>query len=96
MKRFSVPTIVVTIVVATSIHVPKALLQAVDRRARALRVSRNQLVRQALEHEVRGGLDWSPTFFDRLLAVEPTTASDVDDLLTAVVRARRSKSPTKL
>jgi hypothetical protein len=35
----------------------------VDRKAKALRVSRNQLVVRALEREVRDGSDWSPGFF---------------------------------
>ena len=40
----------------TSVHLPKPLLEAVDRRARALQISRNQLVVRALEREVGG--DW--------------------------------------
>ena len=36
------------------------------RKARALRISRNQLVVRALEREVRAGADWSPGFFERL------------------------------
>ena len=42
------------------------LLKAVDRKARALRISRNQLVVRALEREVRDLSDWSPGFFERL------------------------------
>jgi Ribbon-helix-helix protein, copG family len=81
---------------ATSVHLPRALLEAVDRRARALRISRNQLVVRALQHEVEGGADWSPGFFARLLEVDPTTAADVDDLLEAVRKARRSKPARRL
>ena len=73
----------------TSVHLPKALVDAVDRRARALRISRNQLVVRALQHEVDGGADWSPGFFARLSDVAPGTAAEVDDLLAAVRRARR-------
>ena len=75
---------------------PKELLEAVDRRARALRISRNQLVVRALQHEVDGGADWSPGFFDRLLEVDPATAADVDDLLEAVRKARTSKPARRL
>jgi hypothetical protein len=77
----------------TSVHLPQALLNEVDRKARALQISRNQLVVRALEREVRGSADWSPDFFDRLLAPEPGVAEAVDDLLKAVRGARRSKSP---
>lgn len=76
---------------ATSVHLPKGLLEAVDRKARALRISRNQLVVRALERELEAGADWSPGFFERLAQVDPTTTQDVDELLEAVVAARRSK-----
>jgi Ribbon-helix-helix protein, copG family len=77
----------------TSVHLPKALLDEVDRKARALQISRNQLVVRALEREVRGSSDWSPDFFDRLLDPGPGVADAVDDLLKVVRGARRSKSP---
>jgi Ribbon-helix-helix protein, copG family len=77
----------------TSVHLPQALLDEVDRKARALQISRNQLVVRALEREVRGSADWSPDFFERLLTPEPGVAEAVDDLLKAVRGARRSKSP---
>jgi len=81
---------------ATSVHLPKTLLDAVDRKARVLRISRNQLVVRALERELRAGADWSPGFFERLSQCDPDTAEDVDDLLQAVRKARTSKPPRKL
>ncbi len=81
---------------ATSVHLPKILLAAVDRRARALRISRNQLVLRALEHEIQGGADWSPDFFARLSNVDPGTAGDVEDLLRTVRKARTSKAAKRL
>ena len=80
---------------ATTVHIPKPLLAAVDRRARELRVSRNRLIVQALEREVHGG-DWSPGFFQRLRNPEPGIASAVDEMLAAVRSGRRSKSPLRL
>jgi metal-responsive CopG/Arc/MetJ family transcriptional regulator len=80
----------------TSVHLPRALLDAVDRKARALRISRNQLVVRALEHEIDGRADWSPGFFARLSDVDPSTAADVDALLEAVQKARRSKPARRL
>ena len=81
---------------ATSVHLPKQLLAAVDRKARALRISRNQLVVRALERELRGAADWSPGFFERLAQTDADTAEAVDDLLRAVRAARRSKAARSL
>ena len=81
---------------ATRVHLPKQLLTAVDRRARALGISRNQLVVRALEQELRGAADWSPGFFERLSETDTDTAEAVDDLLRAVHAARRSKAARPL
>jgi len=80
----------------TSVHIPKPLLAAVDRRARALKVSRNRLIVQALEREVKGGSEWSPGFFARLESEEPDLGEAVDGMLKAIRQARRSKGPVKL
>jgi hypothetical protein len=72
------------------------LLAAVDKRARALRISRNQLVVRALEREVQGGNDWSPGFFEALADVTPEIERDVDDLLKQVRHARSSKAARRL
>jgi metal-responsive CopG/Arc/MetJ family transcriptional regulator len=84
------------IVMTTSIHIPKPLLEAVDRKARALKMSRNRLIFRALEREVTQGSDWSPGSFERLSAIEPSTAGAVDELLTSVRQARTSKPPRRL
>jgi predicted transcriptional regulator len=81
---------------ATSVHLPKTLLEAVDRKARALRISRNQLVVQALERDLQGGADWSPGFFARLSDIDEGTAKDVEDLLQRVHKARISKPARRL
>lgn len=80
----------------TSIHIPPSLLEAVDRRARALKMSRNRLILKALERELTQGDDWSPGFFEQLGAVDPATATAVDELLADVQQARRSKPPRQL
>jgi hypothetical protein len=79
----------------TSVHLPRNLLEAVDRRARALKISRNQLVVRALEREVSGG-DWSPGFFEGLAKGSPELEADVDDLLRHVRKRRSSKAAPKL
>lgn len=80
----------------TTVHIPPALLKAVDRRAKALRVSRNRLVVRALEQAIRERTTWAPEFLARLRDVDAETAAAVDDLLTAVTQARRSKRPQDL
>lgn len=80
----------------TTIHIPAALLKAVDRRAKALRVSRNRLVVRALEQAVDERTSWTPEFLDRLRDVDSETVAAVDELLTTVRQARRSKQPLGL
>ena len=84
-------TIVANIVMPTSVHVPEPLLEAVDRKARSLRISRNQLVVRALEREVREVSDWSPGFFELLAERDPEITETVDALVRDVRKARRSK-----
>jgi hypothetical protein len=80
----------------TSVHIPKPLLDAVDRRARSLKISRNRLIVKALEREVTGGQDWSPGFFDQLRDVDEGTAEAADEMAEAIRSARRSKEPRRL
>ena len=80
----------------TSVHIPRHLLEAVDRKARALGVSRNGLIVRALEREMAPSAGWTPGFFDALSSVSPETASAVEQLRTDVRKARRSKRPVKL
>jgi hypothetical protein len=80
----------------TSVHLPGTLLEAVDRKAKALRISRNQLVVRALERELREGSDWSAGFFERLSERDRDTAEAVDEMLREVRKARRSKAARRL
>jgi metal-responsive CopG/Arc/MetJ family transcriptional regulator len=80
----------------TSVHIPKPLLEAVDRKARALKMSRNRLIVRALERELKQESDWSPGFFEQLSAIDSETAAAVDELLASVRQARRSKPPRHL
>ena len=80
----------------TSVHIPKPLLQAVDRRARALKISRNKLIIQALEREVTAGADWPPGFFEQLGYADPELVSAVSEMSRAIAANRRSKAPVKL
>lgn len=83
-------------IMPTSIHLPPVLLAAVDRKARALRVSRNRFIVGALQRELSTTAPWSPGFFERLLDVGPETAATVDAMLAEVTNARRSKRAVEL
>jgi hypothetical protein len=80
----------------TSVHIPKPLLDEVDRRARRLNVSRNRFIVQTLERELLRDCTWSPGFFEFLAAATPEDAAEVDAMLRAIRAARRSKGAPKL
>jgi len=80
----------------TTVHIPATLLKSVDRRAKALGVSRNRLIVRALERAVSERAAWAPEFLEKLRKVDDETAAAVDDLLTDVKQARRSKQPRDL
>jgi metal-responsive CopG/Arc/MetJ family transcriptional regulator len=80
----------------TSVHIPKPLLAAVDRKAKTLQLSRNKLIIRALEREVKQGSDWSPDFFGRLMQADNDVAAAADEALAIVRASRRSKKPPKL
>lgn len=80
----------------TSVHLPPPLLEAVDRQARRLRISRNRFIVRALEKALARPSGWSPGFFERLAAVEPEDTAAVDDMLEAIHGNRRSKRPPDL
>jgi predicted transcriptional regulator len=80
----------------TSVHVPVELLKAVDKRARALRISRNRLILRALERELEQGPEWSAGFFEKLRAVDRATIEDAELMLAEILKQRRSKGPPKL
>lgn len=80
---------------ATTVHIPDALLKSVDRRAKALGISRNRLIVRALEQALNDS-NWSPEFLARLRDVDDETRVAVDELLDAVTHARRSKPPREL
>ncbi|MBK8252511.1 MAG: ribbon-helix-helix protein, CopG family [Polyangiaceae bacterium] len=77
----------------TSVHIPKPLLEALDHRAKVLKISRNRLIVRALERELGGSGGWSDGFFERLRAVDSATASAVDEMSATIRTARRSKEP---
>jgi predicted transcriptional regulator len=80
----------------TTVHIPAPLLKSVDRRAKALGMSRNRLIVKALERAVGEQGKWAPEFLERLRQVDDETVDAVDELLNNVKQARRSKPPRQL
>ena len=80
----------------TSLHIPKDLLSAVDRRARKLKMSRNRFVVRTLEKEIASREEWSEGFFERLAEVESGNADAVDAMLAAIRAARTRAGAPKL
>jgi hypothetical protein len=88
--------IFVNIFMPTTVHVPPALLKSVDRRAKALGLSRNRLIVRALERVVSDRTGWAPEFLEKLRQVDPMVVESVDQLVTHVRSSRRSKRPPVL
>jgi hypothetical protein len=82
--------------VPTTVHIPPRLLASAQRRARALGISRNRLIIQALERELREGSEWAPGFLEQLRGTDRETQDAADDLLKAILSHRRSKKPPRL
>lgn len=80
----------------TSVHLPKPLLERLDRRARQLAVSRNRLIVRAVENELARDREWSAGFFDRLARVDPGDAAAVGEMLGSIRSARTRKRPPRL
>jgi predicted transcriptional regulator len=77
----------------TSVHLSQELLRAVNRKAKALRISRNQFVVRALQREVESS-EWSAGFFESLTA-DAEVGKAVDEMATAIRKSRSSK-PARL
>ena len=85
------------IVMPTSVHLPKPILAAIDRRAKALRISRSKLILRAIERELGQDSDWPPGFFERLADVPPEIAAGEEEFLQSIRKSRQSKRrPPKL
>ena len=80
----------------TSVHIPPPLLQALDRKARALRVSRNRVIVDALERDLAAPTGWSEQFFHRLSDTDAPTSADVEDMQRAITAARTRKRAPRL
>ena len=75
---------------ATSIRLPGALIDALDRRAVALGLTRTQLIVRAVEQALEEYSAWSPAFLKAIGTSRPELEQGVDEMMEAI-RARRSR-----
>ena len=84
------------IFVPTIVHIPPRLLASVDRRARALGISRSRLIIQTLERDVEEAAVWSDEFLKSVRNVDPEIAKAAAELPDDVIRRRKSKPAPEL
>ena len=73
----------------TTVHIPEALLELVDERAKVLGKSRNRVIIEALEASLVTNLSWPPEFVRVLNTPLDRRTSDEFIASMAVVRSRR-------
>ena len=71
-----------------TIDIPAALMELVEKRARAIGMSRDHLVVRALERELHETGGWTPGFVDALRQIDSDTATAAIDLLRDIRRQR--------
>jgi metal-responsive CopG/Arc/MetJ family transcriptional regulator len=76
--------------VATTVHIPKEILQKIDERAKVLNLSRNRFIVQALERVLADQTTWSPDFLEYLGTLKPLDCAD--DFIESIRANRRSKA----
>jgi hypothetical protein len=74
-----------------SVHLPKALLEEVKRRARDLKMSRNHYIVSVLENEVKRPTTWSAKFLAMVQSLGPESA-EFADVLEGAIKARTSRA----
>jgi metal-responsive CopG/Arc/MetJ family transcriptional regulator len=75
----------------TSVRLPHELLQALDRRAAALGLTRSQLILQAVEQALEEYSAWSPAFLKAIGTRRPELDEAAEQMMNAI-RARRSRN----
>ncbi len=82
----------------TTVHLPDDLLERLDARAKALDTSRNRLIVETLTQALDGSDSWSPELKAALGSWQPDPQGDqaVDEMMAAIVAARRRKAAAEL
>lgn len=81
---------------STTIHIPPELLEAVDARAKALKLSRNRFIIDALNTVINQKDSWSPEFLAALDSIPQSDEPTVDKMLANIKGRRSSKKPIEL
>jgi predicted transcriptional regulator len=78
----------------TSIRLPDELVDALDRRAAALGVTRSQLIVRAVERALEEHAAWSPEFLKAIDAPHPELEQVTDELMNAIgTRRSQNRAP---
>jgi predicted nucleic acid-binding protein/predicted DNA-binding protein len=77
--------------ITSRIRLPEALIDALDRAAAALGLTRSRLIIQAVERAIDEYSTWSPAFLEAIKAPRPELEEAVDTMMDAI-RARRSRN----
>ena len=78
----------------TSVRLPHELLQALDRRAAALGLTRSQLIRQAVEQALEEYSAWSPAFLRAIATRRPELDEAAQEMMIAIgARCSRNEVP---
>ena len=75
----------------TTVHIPPQLLKAVDRRAAAMKVSRNRYIVRTLQSSVEQATEWSDRLWETLASITREDAAAADQMMAAITQARASR-----
>ena len=79
---------------ATTVHIPDELLDKLDERAQAMKMTRNRYIVEALRKALRDESAWSPMFLESLDHLQPVAGTR--DLEKAIAARRSRKRAPKL
>jgi metal-responsive CopG/Arc/MetJ family transcriptional regulator len=80
--------------VPTTVYIPDDVLEAVDKRAKRLNMSRNRFVVEALKRVLQEQAEWSPDFTRALATLKPIEG--VNEMLREIRKHRTRKAPPRL
>lgn len=79
---------------ATTVHLPRDLLDAVDKQAGELGMSRNRYIMLALERAIEEETGWSPKFLEELAAAaEDEDGRELIAEMMEAITAHRTRKP---